>query len=193
MDSSSSPNLNFQTSSSNNKNMIIGLLVFLLILSFLGINLLMIFGNFLQSLVNTFGPIVKGFLALLGFTAGTVLNKTSDVVGDTAKLGIDLAEGAVHDVGDLLIQPSKNVSPPSLDLAINKSPIILPEIKPDDTSSVIQNSITSNKTKWCLVGEYQGRRGCIEIGENDTCLSGQIYPDRLKCINPALCMENTCK
>ena len=60
--------------SNENKNILIGALIFLLVLSFLGINLLSMLGGFYDSIVNTFGPIVYKFLALLGFTTGTVIN-----------------------------------------------------------------------------------------------------------------------
>jgi hypothetical protein len=186
MDTTSTSNINYQSPSMNNKNMIIGVLIFLLILSFLGINLLMIFGDFFQSLVNLFGPLVNNFLALLGLTTGTVINKTSDAVRDTTKVGIDLAGGAVHDVGDLLINASNNIPTKPLDIAINKSPIITSQPKYDDAKNPIQKPITANKTKWCLVGEYEGRRGCIEIGEQDKCLSGQVFPEQKMCLNPNL-------
>jgi hypothetical protein len=58
------------------------------------------------------------------------------------------------------------------------------EPEPDTTTNPIQKPITSSKSNWCLVGEYQGRRGCIEIGENDKCMSGQIFPSQYTCLNP---------
>jgi hypothetical protein len=170
------------------QNIVIGVLILLLILSFLGINLLQVTGDFLQSIVQLFGPIVYQFLSLLGLTTGTVINKTTDVVEDTAKVSVDLAGGAVHDIGDLLINASKNVpNTPILDDKINKSFIKqTPEPVPDKTENPIQNPVTSNKTKWCLVGEYQGRRGCIEISEQDKCISGQVFPEQKLCLNPTL-------
>ena len=57
------------------------------------------------------------------------------------------------------------------------------EPSPDTTKNPIQNPISSKKG-WCLVGEYQGKRGCIEIGEYDKCLSGQVFPEEKLCLNP---------
>lgn len=168
----------------NNKNILIGVLIFLLVLSFLGINLLAMFGGLYQSIVNIFGPIVYKFLALIGITTGTVLNKTADVVADTAKLGVDLSEGAVQDVGNLLINAGKNGA--DLDLAINKPFLSLNPLVPeaDKPENPIQKPVSAGKTKWCLVGEYQGRRGCIEITDQDKCLSGQVFPEQKMCLNP---------
>jgi hypothetical protein len=50
----------------------------------------------------------------------------------------------------------------------------------------IKNPITAGKQGWCLVGEYQGKRGCIEVSEHDRCLSGQVFPNQKMCLNPTL-------
>ena len=167
-----------------NQTVIIGVLIFLLVLSFLGINLLSTTGNILESVSNILGPIFNQILGLLGYTTGTVINKTTDVVTDTAKVGIDITGGAVRDVGDLLIdstKPDKN-----LDNKINNAPKPPDEPKPDKTENPIQNPVTSSKKSWCLVGEYKGRRGCIEISDQDKCISGQVFPEQKMCLNPTL-------
>ena len=171
--------------SNENKNqtIIIGILIFLLVLSFLGINLLTTTGNLLESISDIFGPIFNQILGLLGYTTGTVINKSTDIVTDTAKIGIDLTGGAVHDVGDLLINSTKYQK---LDNKINDAPKITPEPQPDKTENPIQNPVTSSKKNWCLVGEYQGRRGCIEIEDQDKCISGQVFPEQKMCLNPTM-------
>ena len=106
-----------------NKNLVIGLLVILLVLSFLGINILLVVGNFFQAIINIFGPLVYKILGVFGYTAGSVLNKTADVVSDTTKVGIDIADGTVQSVGNLLIKSSGAVVDPNakklLDDAVN--------------------------------------------------------------------------
>jgi hypothetical protein len=54
---------------------------------------------------------------------------------------------------------------------------------PDQADSLIQ---TQGKAGWCSVGEDRGYRSCVQVGENDTCLSGDIFPTKDKCINPKL-------
>jgi hypothetical protein len=175
------------------KNGIIILLCILLLLSFLGINLLNISGNIIQTIVNIFGPLVSQILSILGYTTGSLLNITADVASDTAKTGIDIAEGSIQSVGNILRDASQaNVneqSKASLDTALNKAANLSPPPpvpKPDSTENPIQNPITTNKAGWCLVGEYKGRRGCIEVTEQDKCLSGQVYPSQKMCLNPVL-------
>jgi len=166
-----------------NKNTIIGILVFLLVLSFLGINLLVAGGDLLKSVYDFFAPLINQILYLFGFTAGTVINKTADIVTDTAKFGVDIAGGAVHDVGNLLIDTTKTTP---LDSKINNAPIKLNDHQPDSSENPIQNPVSAAKTSWCLVGEYQGRRGCIEISERDKCISGQVFPEQKMCLNPTM-------
>ena len=82
--------------------------------------------------------------------------------------------------GDLL----KKGSGRNLDHSINTGPEERGEAKPDQANSRIQES--PSKVQCCLVGEYEGRRGCIEIGESDKCLSGQVFPNQKMCLNPTL-------
>jgi hypothetical protein len=174
----------------SNKNYIIIALLILLILSFLGINMLTIFGNLIQTLVNIFGPLVTQVLSVFGYTAGTLIDKSADIVTDTAKTGIDIAGGTVSSIGDLLKDASRpNVderAKQQLDQSINLSGQPVKQPEPDTASNPIQKPISSGKSGWCLVGEYEGRRGCIEVGEADKCLSGQVFPNQKMCLNPTL-------
>jgi len=225
------------------QNWAIVVLVGLLILSFLGINILLVIGNFFQSIINAFGPLVYQILGVFGYTAGSVINKTADIAGDTAKAGVDIAEGTVQSVGNLLLKSSGTVVDPAarsqLDTAMNAKiripmptqtvnvpvpvPVPVPTPVPtpssnnqssksldnylnnpvtrffgyetaspspsysipssDSASSKIQSPIASNKTAWCLVGEDNGRRTCIDVQDQTKCLSGQIYPSQQDCLS----------
>lgn len=185
-----------ESTSSNifsNNNIIISILVFLLVLSFLGINLLTIVGNFLQTISNIFAPFFLYILSFLGYSTGTILNKTTDVVSNTAISGIQITDSAIKNVGNLLKESSQGIIDPNaknaLDNAINtQSSSFNPPNPPRPTpaENPIQKPISSNKTSWCLVGEYKEKRGCIEINEGDKCLSGQIFPNEKLCLNPTL-------
>ena len=179
----------------SNKNLIISILVFLLILSFLGVNLLSILGKLVESLVSIFGPLVNQILSIFGYTAGTVIDKTADVATDVATTGVEIAGGSIQSLGNLLKDASKqNVSTDakkSLNNAFNVSSDdinvfdkLKQEPEPDASENPSQKPITSNKSGWCLVGEYEGKRGCIEISEADKCLSGQVFPEEKLCLNP---------
>lgn len=173
----------------DNKTIIIVLLV-LLSLSFLGINILTIFGDILKTIVDILGPLVSQILSIFGYTTGSIINKTADVVGDVAKTSVDIAEGSVQSVGNILRDASRpNVdqkATSSLDSALNVSS--LPQTtgpSPTPSESPIQKPISSGKAGWCLVGEYEGKRGCISVNEYDKCLSGQVYAAKDQCLLPA--------
>jgi len=180
---SSSPS---NTNIFSNKNTLIIVLIILLLLSFLGINLISITGNLLENIVALLTPLVNQIFYVFGNTTGMVINKTTDVLTDTAKVGVDIAGGTLHNVGNLLQNSSEKVEfgALKLDNSVNTSSIKKNEPANDSAANPIQNPITSAKTNWCLVGEYQERRGCIEISDHDKCLSGQVFPNQKACLNP---------
>jgi hypothetical protein len=57
--------------------------------------------------------------------------------------------------------------------------------RPDDSLSRIQSG-GSGKAGWCFIGEDRGFRTCSEVGENDRCMSGDIFPSQEICMNPNL-------
>lgn len=54
----------------------------------------------------------------------------------------------------------------------------------DDSNSKIQTG--GGKAGWCYIGEDRGFRTCAQVGVNDTCMSGDIFPSQEICINPNL-------
>jgi hypothetical protein len=58
--------------------------------------------------------------------------------------------------------------------------------QPDDATSRTQRGQRSGKSGYCYIGEDRGFRSCIKIGEEDTCMSGDIFPTQAICINPRL-------
>ena len=54
---------------------------------------------------------------------------------------------------------------------------------PDDSRSVFQST---GKSGWCFIGQDQGVRTCAEVGVNDMCMSGDIFPSQEICMNPSL-------
>lgn len=179
----------------SNKNFLIMVLLLLLILSFLGINLLKNIGDFLQFIINSVAIFVKPLFSDVTFITGTIIDKSSDIISGASKTGIDIANGTAHSVGDLLIKASHHdeqqkivvPEPKKIDETINKSNNKPPnQPSPDSTTSPIQKSINSNKAGWCLIDEYKGKRNCIEVSEHDKCMSGQVFPQQKMCLNPTL-------
>ena len=186
----------FQPTESANpaKNIIITILLILLVFSLLGINILNIFGNLFQKIIDIFNPVVSKALADLGYSSGNVIGETSDLVADVSKQGIDVLNGTLHSVGDLLIKASDETGKRnSLDNTIQQNrrdnqplKIARDEPSPNTTTNPIQSPSSNAKYKWCLVGEYNGGRGCVSISDSDKCMSGQIYPSKAVCWNPTI-------
>ena len=157
----------------------------------------------MNNLANVFGPFIQNFMKALGYSTGTVINTTSDTVSDVAKTSIDIAEGSVQNIGNLLISASGDSgsnagdsgsnagdSAKSLEETVQQkntpTPSKTPEPTPDNSTNPIQKPISSDKSNWCLVGEFQNKRGCVAVTESDKCLSGQIFPNQTMCLNPTL-------
>jgi hypothetical protein len=170
-------------------NVIIIVLLILLSLSFLGINILTIFGNLIKSLADIIQPLISQILSIFGYTTGTVISKTADLVGDVAKTGVDIAEDSLQSVGTVLKDASRpNVDSKAtnqLDNALSTNIKSSSQASPTPGESPIQKPITAGKAGWCLVGEYEGKRGCISVNDYDKCLSGQVYPTQDQCLLPA--------
>jgi len=191
---SSSQFMNETSTGGISNQVIIFVLLTLIILSFLGINLFTMFGSLIEIIVAIVGPFFAQVLSIFGYTTGSVLNKTADVVGDVAKTGVDVAEGSLQSVGSILKDASrKHVDPTAasqLDNVLNVSPNRMNDPAPSPSESPIQKPITAGKTGWCLVGEYEGKRGCVEVGEQDKCMSGQIFATQNACMNPGTFANN---
>jgi hypothetical protein len=191
---SSSQFMNETSTGGISNQVIIFVLLTLIILSFLGINLFTMFGSLIEIIVAIVGPFFAQVLSIFGYTTGSVINKTADVVGDVAKTGVDVAEGSLQSVGSILKDASrKHVDPTAasqLDNVLNVSPNRMNDPVPSPSESPIQKPITAGKTGWCLVGEYEGKRGCVEVGEQDKCMSGQIFATQNACMNPGTFANN---
>ena len=72
----------------------------------------------------------------------------------------------------------------ALDKALDRSAI--KAVEADDSYSSIQRSKGSGKGGWCFIGEDKGIRSCVELGVNDKCMSGDIFPTNEICVNPNL-------
>jgi hypothetical protein len=174
----------------DSKTIIIILLIFFLALTLIGSTLMNILGNIAKSTSAIVISVSERILDALGYSAGTALNASSDVAADVLKTGVDLTDGAIQDVGNLLIgnenpavktEPEKKLEQNVQNKNSHPSPS---EPSPDTSENPIQKPITSDKTNWCLIGEYQNKRGCIEISDTDKCISGQVFPSQKMCLNP---------
>ena len=182
---------NWDYSMFSGKNAIIIILLILVILSLIGINLLYTFGNIIDGLTDFFGPTIKNLFAMFGFSTGVLINNTADVAASAANLGVDIAKGTTHSIGDLLIHSSQGGinedEKKRLEQALTSPKCAnQPSPAPVQSSEPTVTNIASQKPKagWCYVGDYAGSRGCVTMEEHNKCMSGQVFPSQSECLAP---------
>ena len=197
--SSSPSNNGFFTTDGKNNWTKIGLTIILLL--FFGVYIFSYLGDFLQKLKETSAPFFKDILESLGYVVTETTKDVTNIAAEGAKLGIDVAAGTVESGVDVIQgqldmeqsgnssqqqqqQSSKTSISASLTSALanaeeNTEPL------PDDAMSSTQRNGTG-KSGYCYIGEDRGFRSCISVSENDTCMSGDIFPSQEICVNPSL-------
>jgi len=168
----------------SNKNIIIIILIILLIITTLGTNIINPLINIIQSGINIIINNIKIILGSVLHNTGEIVNTSADVVSDVAKSTIDIGEGAIVNVGNLLKSAGTETSSVSIDNVIHKSSEPKTEPNPTPSENTIQQSIQGgNKNSWCLVGNYSGKNSCVEIDTKlDKCLSDKIFPSKEMCL-----------
>ena len=165
---------------------IIRYFIIILILIFLGFNIFTYLGNFTEWLRNLFQPVLAFFGYGVAQTTKQIVNVSAtgtkglvDVTAGTVTGGIDmLANGLSHK------KKRGKSDMKALDNSIRNQQSSEP--MPDDAGSKTQASKAKGKAGYCYIGEDRGFRSCIQVGEADMCMSGNIFPTQDICINPSL-------
>jgi len=171
------------------KNALIFFLVILVLMSFLGVNLLTFSGNVFDEIKTVAFPYIEKVLAMFGYSTGIFLDKAAETSTDAIKFSADIANGAVGSLSDLLITASKpklqTDEQNALDstLTLNK-PLCKSQPQPDASTSATQAPISSGKQSWCLVEDDGVSRQCLRVSDMDKCMSGQVFPSQKMCLNP---------
>lgn len=177
-------------------------LLIIFILAFLGFNILAYLGQGVQDVTNFTAPLIKtifgGAVAVTGEVIDVSAEGAKKVVTGTADV-LETGLTAIQDItpeGSNSIlkgqpinqeqQQQKQQSPDNIALnkALNASAPMQQDYQANEASSSVHSS--SGKAGWCFVGVDRGFRTCAEIGANDTCMSGEIFPSREICMNPNL-------
>jgi hypothetical protein len=172
----------------------------ILILAFLGFNIFAYLAKGTQDIADVFAPITK----MIFGTAVGVTSEVVDVSAEGAKAVVSGTAGALN-TGLTAVQditpngaPSSvkgqpvtqqqvdNIQQSTLNRALNTAQSQQPpqqDYQANEASSTVH---TTGKAGWCYVGMDRGFRSCAEVGVNDTCMSGDIFPSQEICMNPNL-------
>ena len=182
------------------KNMsMVSWLLIILILAFLGFNIFTYLGKGTQDIVNFFAPLTDKIFGTATAVTSDTINVAAEgakaVVGGTAAVatsGLDVVQEVAPNSATIKAQSIEENVPPSsivadntLNKALNSAqPSGGEDYEPQEASSSVHSS--AGKAGWCYVGDDRGFRTCAEVGVNDKCMSGDIFPSQEICINPNL-------
>lgn len=186
-------------------------ILIILIFTFLGFNIFVYLAKGTQDVNDFFAPLVKKLTSIFGGVTGQVVDVSAEgakaVVGTSADIVTTGLTGVQNITPTQQVQPKtaqskekgqdiKTTFPQgdvaqanTLNKAINSSTAQKQQVngedyQADEATSSIQNG--APKAGWCYIGEDRGFRSCAEVGVNDTCMSGDIFPTQQICVNPNL-------
>ena len=174
-------------------------LIIILILAFLGFNIFVYLAKGTESVKNVFAPLLAKIfgttLAVTGETVDVAAEGAKAVVSGTANVvntGLTAVQDVTpnvssssiksHSVQDNVAQQNVNSSN-TLNNALNSSEEQTPDYMAHEASGSVHSA---GKAGWCFVGEDRGNRSCAQVGVNDKCMSGDIFPSQEICVNPNL-------
>jgi len=185
--------------------------VIIIVFAFLGFNIFAYLSqgsyylaSITQQISNFFEPITKRIFGTSVATTGQTIDVAAEggkaVVSGTAK-GVNTGLTAVQDVtpnkapssvhstnveedNNKEMEEAKN----SLNNVLNTSNKNKNKQQGDGDYEPHEatSSVNTGKVGWCFIGEDRGNRTCSKVGENDKCMSGDIFPSKELCINPKL-------
>ena len=184
----------------------------ILILAFLGFNIFVYLAKGTQDINDLFAPLVKKISSIFVGVTGQVVDVSAEGAKAVVGTSADVVTTGLTDVQKLTpsqtdFQPNQpktrtkgqDVSSTfpqgdvaqanALNKALNSSTAQKQQVdgedyQADEATSSIQNG--APKAGWCYIGEDRGFRSCAEVGVNDTCMSGDIFPTQQICVNPSL-------
>lgn len=191
-------------------------IIIVLVLAILGYNIFAYLANGTKYFSDTFGPYIRYIGGLIGNTTADVAKNVTNTAATGTKAGIDLAAGTVTSAVNVTQQTAGAITGATATSSLTGSqktnsnaPVTSQDTTPnnplnnalkhanpqnqqpgpfaaDTATSTIQSSKSSSKSGWCYIGQEQGYRSCLQVGENDNCMSGDIFPTQEICVNPNL-------
>lgn len=174
-------------------------IIIILIFAFLGFNIFVYLAKGTQDITSLFTPLLEKIFGTTAAVTGQVVNVSAEgakaVVGGTAG-AIQTGLTAVQNVtapnatlkGESISQQNQQpdiMQQSSLNRALNTAQS-QQQPQYDYQANEATSSVHGGQAGWCHVGEDRGYRTCAQVGVNDTCMSGDIFPSQEICMNPSL-------
>jgi hypothetical protein len=178
-------------------------ILIILILAFLGFNIFAYLAKGTQTVTDIFAPLTEkifgttvavtgqaidvsaeGAKAVVGGTAGAIqggLTAVQNVTPNGANAPSAVKGQPINQQTNVYSQGDQS----TLNRALNTAQSQQPEqdYQANEASSSVHGV---GKAGWCYIGIDRGFRSCAQVGVNDTCMSGDIFPSQEICMNPNL-------
>jgi hypothetical protein len=167
------------------------IIIVVVVLALLGINVFSYLANGTTMFTNLFKNILEVFYKITGKTITATANTSAAVINAAAEGGKEITHLSADIVDAGLTGVQNTLKPIHADNGLNNalnssSPQKEQEHGEDYEPNEATSSIQENKTGWCFIGEESNVRTCAKVGQNDKCMSGDIFPSREICVNPSL-------
>ena len=159
----------------------------ILALAFVGINIFSYLAKGTQTIADVFAPIfgkvVKVGVATTGETINVAAEGAKTVINETADLttkGLTTVQDLTHvnKTGTTGTTGTNANLMTALDASASESNDFMAHQAP--------TSLQQHEAGWCFIGNDNQQRVCGQVGVQDTCMSGNIFPTQEICINPSL-------
>ena len=170
-------------------------LLIILILAFLGFNIFAYLAKGTQTFTNIFGPLIKKLFGTAAVVTGEVVDVSAEGAKAVVKGTADVVTTGLTDIQNITPNAASIKGEPvnqsqiqtaqqsTLNKALNTQQSQETDYQANEASSSVHSA---GKAGWCYVGVDRGFRSCAEVGVNDTCMSGDIFPSQEICMNPNL-------
>lgn len=177
-------------------------ILIILILAFLGFNVFVYLAKGTQDITNFFTPIIEKIFGVSLATTSQAIDVSAEGAKGVVRGTANIAESGLTAVQDI----TPNATNSSIKYS-SGTQVHYPQEDPLQTSTLNQ-SINNNrrqeqqplyeadmatssiqgggKSGWCYIGQDKGIRSCAQVGVNDKCMSGEIFPSQEICMNPNL-------
>jgi hypothetical protein len=163
-------------------------IIIILILALLGFNIFVYLAKGTQTITDIFSPIINKLVSIFASTTKQVVNVSAEGAKTVVNTTANTVDAGLSEVQNITAPSSLKSEPITNDIPeqnrTTKQQMLANEYSADDSTSTIQ--FGSQKSGWCYIGEDRGFRSCAEVGINDTCMSGDIFPSQEICVNPTL-------
>jgi hypothetical protein len=171
--------------------------IIFLILAYMGFNVFTYLGNLINILIDIWNSLTIWINKHFGTNFSELAKQTINVSATGAKGAVDIVQGVANTTIDTVSS--------SDDYQENAPAKEVKEPPPSEIDNIVQNGGVPNNAEnqieaapayssvgqvensgWCYIGEDQDVRTCAKVGQNNMCMSGDIFPTHDICVNPNL-------